>query len=127
EWRPARAVTLAPEHQDTRTLLFSDTQEGKFAWDLVGGTLLYAADLVPEIADDVVNVDRAMRWGFNWQRGPFQFLDYLGPKAVIEKLEKAGQPLPRMLKVLKDAGAESFYRGEEFLGTDGTYHPTPAE
>ena len=55
------------------------------------------------------NVDRAMRWGFNWQRGPFELLDALGPARIIDRLEMADQPLPRMLEVLRQAGAERFY------------------
>ena len=89
------------------------------------GALCYAAGLVPEISNDVVNIDNAMRWGFAWRKGPFELLDALGPNRVIAKLEADGQPLPAMLQVLKDAGGDSFYRndGGEFLGLDGAYHP----
>jgi 3-hydroxyacyl-CoA dehydrogenase len=68
-WRGAENVVLAPEHGEAASLLFHDSPEGRFAWAVMGGTLCYAAELIPEIAHDVVNVDRAMRWGFNWQRG----------------------------------------------------------
>jgi 3-hydroxyacyl-CoA dehydrogenase len=92
----------------------------------MGGTLAYAADLVPEIADDIVNVDRAMRWGFNWADGPFELLDRLGPARVASRIEAAGEPVPHMLRVLRRAGAEHFYRdGREQLGPDGAFHPVP--
>ena len=78
-WRPALKIALEAPHDRAETLLFADDAEGRFAADMMGGTLLYAADLVPEIADDIVNIDRAMRWGFNWQRGPFELLDLIGP------------------------------------------------
>lgn len=127
EWRPA--VAADPSHDDARSLLFADDTEGRFAWECMGGALVYAAGLVPEISDDIVNVDRAMRWGFAWRKGPFELLDALDPHAVIAKLEAARRPVPHMLAVLRDAGATNFYRngGSEFLGTDGAFHPVPAE
>lgn len=127
EWRPA--VEGAPSHGDAKSLLFANDMEGRFAWACMGGALAYAADLVPQISDDIVNVDRAMRWGFAWQKGPFQLLDEIGPSEFITRLEQEAHPVPHMLAVLRDAGAESFYRneGKEFLGTDGRYHPVPAE
>ena len=93
----------------------------------MGGALLYAASLLPQIADDIVNIDRAMRWGFAWKRGPFQLLDAIGPDRVIERLEAGGAALPKMLAVLRQAGAASFYRddGADYLGLDGEYHPVP--
>lgn len=128
-WRPDQAPVLQDFMNDARTLMFTESPEGRFAWDLMGGTLLYAADLVPQISDDVVNIDRAMRWGFAWARGPFEMLDYIGPKKLVQGLESMGQPLPAMLQVLKDAGADSFYRkdGAEYLGRDGQWHATPPE
>ena len=86
--------------------------------------MCYAADLVPQISDDVVNIDRAMRWGFAWQKGPFELLDELGPARVIARLKAEGKPVPAMLQVLEQAGADSFYRadGSEYLGRDGAWH-----
>ncbi|HZD26559.1 MAG TPA: 3-hydroxyacyl-CoA dehydrogenase, partial [Alphaproteobacteria bacterium] len=104
-------------------LLFSDSAVGRFAWTVMGGTLLYAARLVPEISDTIVGVDRAMRWGFAWKQGPFQMLDELGPARVIERVEADAGDVPRMLRILREAGAGSFYRsdGTEALGSDGAW------
>lgn len=127
QWRESRVVDL-PEGRDTLDgLLFGDDVISQYAWKVMGATLLYAADLVPEISEDVVNVDRAMRWGFNWRQGPFEMLDKLGPKRVIERLRAEGKPVPHMLQVLEGAGAETFYRngGAEFLGVDGAWHAVP--
>lgn len=128
-WRAESPVQLDADHQTFKSLMFADTPAGQFSWDLMGTTLCYAADLVPEISDDIVNVDRAMRWGFSWAKGPFELLDELGATAVIEKLEANGQAIPAMLRILKEAGVDSFYRndGQEYLGVDGQYHATPAE
>jgi 3-hydroxyacyl-CoA dehydrogenase len=126
-WRPAEKVILAPEHTEAASLLFDDSPEGRLAWDVMAGTLCYAAELIPQIADDVVNIDRAMRWGFNWAKGPFELLDALGPDRVIERLEAIDQPLPKMVEVLRAVGAARFYGpdGSTFLGVDGAYHPVP--
>jgi 3-hydroxyacyl-CoA dehydrogenase len=128
-WRPSRAVALDETHKTLDGALLTDDPLGRFAWTAMGGTLLYAADLVPEISDDIVNVDRAMRWGFAWRQGPFEMLDAIGPARVIERLGKEGRPLPAMLKVLQQAKAETFYRdgGKRFLGRDGQWRDTPPE
>lgn len=112
----------------TADVMFADNADGKFCWDIMGATLAYAADLIPEISDDIVNVDRAMRWGFAWSKGPFELLDAVGPKRFADKCREGGT-VPKMLEVLESAGAETFYRkgGKEFLGLDGDYHPVPAE
>lgn len=121
-WRPARPVTPPPGD-----ILGGDSPVGRFAWDLTSETLAYAADLLPEIADDIVNVDRAMRWGFAWARGPFELLDHLGPRRVAGRLRAEGRAVPKLLTLLEETGAESFYRDGQFLGLDGGYHPVPAE
>ncbi|MCB1755869.1 MAG: hypothetical protein KDJ38_10125 [Gammaproteobacteria bacterium] len=129
QWRNAETVELESNHRTFSALLTADTPEGKFAWQIMSPTLAYAADLVPEIADDIVNVDRAMRWGFNWQQGPFEMIDTFGADNFITRLEQDGQPLPNMLRVLRESGKQSFYTedGKKFLGVDGNYHDIPAE
>ncbi|MEZ5936482.1 MAG: 3-hydroxyacyl-CoA dehydrogenase NAD-binding domain-containing protein, partial [Alphaproteobacteria bacterium] len=125
-WRAAEPVKPAPPHDKAETLLFADDLRGRFAWELMGGTLLYAADLVPAIADDIVNIDRAMRWGFNWREGPFELMDRIGPARIGERLAAENRALPKMLDVLKSAGEDSFYRdGAAYLGLDGAYHLVP--
>jgi 3-hydroxyacyl-CoA dehydrogenase len=108
-WRPSRTIELDPRHQDAATLLFGDDLAGRFAWDLMGGTLCYAADLIPEIADEIEGVDRAMRFGFNWAKGPFELFDALDPLRVAACLRHEGKPLPERLARLESSGAERFY------------------
>ncbi len=128
DWRDAEDAVLDAAHQSLDAL-FADDAEGRFLWHVMGGTLAYAADLIPEIADDVVNIDRAMRWGFAWKQGPFEMLDALGPERVARRFEAEGLHVPKMLVVLRESGGDAFYRedGAEFLGLDGQYHATPAE
>ncbi|MEM8924276.1 MAG: 3-hydroxyacyl-CoA dehydrogenase NAD-binding domain-containing protein [Actinomycetota bacterium] len=129
EWRDATEPDLEGVPGDLGEVLFADSPQGRLAWEIFGGTLRYAAGLVPEIADDIVNIDNAIRWGFNWTLGPFEMLDHLGLDRVMAAIEAEGSPLPGMLQVAADAGATSFYRGEgeaaEYLGVDGTWHPMP--
>jgi 3-hydroxyacyl-CoA dehydrogenase len=126
-WRVATEPAVGPAHRELAALMAAQDANGAFARDLMLGTLLYAADLVPQIADDVVNIDRAMRWGFAWQKGPFEMLDALGAPQVATRLAASGRPVPAMLRVLAEAKAPSFYRagGTEFLGRDGTWHKVP--
>ena len=126
EWRPASAPVLGPISEHIGEVLFDEGLEGELAWQVIGGTLRYAANLIPEISDDVVNIDRAIRWGFAWSKGPFELMDAVGPLRIIEKIEAEGGEVPVMLRVLRDAGAASFYRidGTEFLGLDGMWHLT---
>ena len=123
-WRDAEEASLEGVSKELGEVIFQDSPAGKLAWQIFGGTLRYAADLVPEIADDVVNIDNAIRWGFNWVHGPFEMLDHLNPRRVIERIRAEGDQPPSMLEVLEKEGASSFYRnqGTEFLGFDGQYH-----
>ena len=128
DWRDSEKFELDEAHSGL-DVLFADDAAGDFCWQIMGGTLCYAADLIPEIADDVVNIDRAMKWGYAWAQGPFEMLDALGPHKVIDKLEAAGRHVPKMLEVLRDADAETFYTagGAGYLGLDGQVHETPPE
>ncbi|MGI9646278.1 MAG: 3-hydroxyacyl-CoA dehydrogenase family protein [Ilumatobacteraceae bacterium] len=125
EWRDAVAPDLDGVPAELGEVLFEDSAQGRLAWQIFGGTLRYAAGLVPEIADDIVNIDNAIRWGFNWAQGPFELLDTLGPARVIAKIEAEGAELPAMLQVLKDASAGTFYRDGQYLDRDGNYRPMP--
>jgi len=94
----------------------------------MSATFTYAASLVPEISDDIVNIDRAMKWGFNWTHGPFEMMDLVGAAKIVDKLQSQGAEITGMLKVLNDAKLTSFYQsesntGDAYLGLDGKYHP----
>ena len=89
---------------------------GEFAWKVTTRALAYAARRIPEIADSVWAVDDAMRWGYNWELGPFEIWDALGFGEVTTRLAGAGQKLPAWVDKMKAEGATSFYR----TAKDGT-------
>ncbi|HVY28618.1 MAG TPA: 3-hydroxyacyl-CoA dehydrogenase/enoyl-CoA hydratase family protein [Polyangiaceae bacterium] len=93
-----------------KILVNADDVAGRFAWKVLSRTLAYSARRLGEIADDVVNVDRAMRWGFNWDLGPFEAWDAIGVKESVARMEKDGIALPDWVKKLAEAGG-SFYSG----------------
>ena len=114
--------------QKVKTVLGARDTGAEFAWRSIRDTLIYAVNRIPEIADDVVNVDNAMRWGFNWEIGPFEMLDAIGVRSFVKRAEADGVKVPEQLKKV-----ESFYRyGEsgrkEFydFATEG-YLPVPVK
>lgn len=124
EWRESKEPELSGVPADLGEVLFADTAQGQLAWEIYGATLRYSADLVPEIADDIVSIDNAMKWGFGWVKGPFEMFDVVGAARFVSRLEAEELPIPTMLRVLTESDHQSFYRndGSEYLGTDGTYH-----
>lgn len=86
---------------------------GAFVWRTLAETLLYSASLVGEIADDVESVDKAMRWGFGWELGPFELWDAIGIEKTVERMEMERRTLPpRVLATLKTP-TKKFYKKEE--------------
>ncbi len=96
-----------------KMLLESQDKAGTFAWKLTKRILLYSASLIPEISDDVYNVDRAMRWGFNQKLGPFEQWDAIGVKESVERMKSEGETIPANVEEMLNKGFESFYREDE--------------
>src|SRR3984893_6841951 len=121
DYRPAQKVKLpslemARNIEDTaeriKTLVWSNDRAGAFLWKTFSRTLCYAADRIPEIADTVVEIDRAMQWGFNWELGPFEAWDAIGVEKSVAKLKEEGKSVPANVQKLLDSGAKSFYKQE---------------
>ncbi len=102
EYRPSQkvkypsldAAKAASGADKAKALIYAEDRAGQFAWKVTGESLLYAAKRIPEIADDVYNVDNAMKWGFNWEAGPFEAWDALGVEESVARMKKEGKPLP---------------------------------
>lgn len=114
-----------------RFLVFGKGRGSEAIWRMLAPTLSYSAMRLAEICDEASAVDRAVRWGFNWELGPFETWDVLGFRKVTERLRADGYPLPAWIDTLYDAGAESIYRTvdgvlEAPTAEPGAYVPVPA-
>jgi 3-hydroxyacyl-CoA dehydrogenase len=114
-----------------RRMVAGDDRAALFARKVLFETLVYAAARLGEIADDVVSIDRAMRWGFGWDRGPFETWDALGVKATVEAMEAMGLVVPGWVKDRLAAGEDRFYRSPapartEQLRKGGGYAEVPS-
>ena len=118
EYREAREVSF-PSLESAReakglpakiqALVSGDDPASVYVWKLLSETMLYSARRVPEICDDLVSVDRALRWGFNWELGPFELWDALGVRATVERIEEEGREVPALVEALLSGGKDSFY------------------
>jgi 3-hydroxyacyl-CoA dehydrogenase len=123
----AKEVERLPDR--LRQLLQGDVRKDKaarFHWRLLTALWNYTADCLPEIANDVSSVDRAMHTGFNWEMGPFQLWDAAGVRETVERMKAAGAPVSPTVERLLSAGADSWYRdgGREcFDPAAGAYRP----
>jgi 3-hydroxyacyl-CoA dehydrogenase len=111
------SLEMARNIEDTRervrTLCQSPDRAGEFYRKVLFDTCHYAAMRVPEISDDIVSIDNAMKWGFNWECGIFELWDAVGIEKVIEAWKKAGRSTPLLVEKLRAAGKETFYASGE--------------
>lgn len=96
-----------------KTLVYANDRAGELLWNIFAPTLIYAAELTGVIADDITEIDNAMKWGFGWSQGPFELWDAIGVKKSVEKMEAEGRVVPEFVKQLLAQGYETFYRDVE--------------
>jgi 3-hydroxyacyl-CoA dehydrogenase len=92
-----------------RKLVAAPGKTGEFAWKVLSRSLAYSARRLGEIADDVVAIDDAMKWGYNWELGPFETWDALGFDVVVDRMKKDGVALPASIDKMRASGAHGFY------------------
>ncbi|MBT9175388.1 MAG: putative 3-hydroxyacyl-CoA dehydrogenase [candidate division WS2 bacterium] len=108
-----KAKKLEGVGEKIKAVVSSEDKAGKLAWKVLAETLLYSANKIPEIADDVCSIDNAMKWGFNWQLGPFETWDAIGVSSSVERMEKEGMKVPPFVRDMLNKGQASFYKREE--------------
>ncbi len=115
-----------------KQLMWGKDNVGEFLWKTTSRTLRYAANRIPEIADTVVEIDNAMKWGFGWSIGVFETWDAIGVKESVERMKEEGQPVPENVQKMLDSGATNFYKSEngkkfyyDLVG--GEYKEIPAQ
>jgi 3-hydroxyacyl-CoA dehydrogenase len=82
---------------------------GAFLWAALTDLWTYAANRVPEISDSIVEIDRAMKLGFNWELGPFELWDAAGVEATGARMKKEGKPVAANVEKLLASGQKSWY------------------
>jgi 3-hydroxyacyl-CoA dehydrogenase len=103
------ALEKLPLEERLRALVSHDSREGRFLWRLHAETLAYAAQHAPDLADDPIAIDHAIKWGFNRELGPFQTWDALGVRETVERMEREGMPVPELVRNLLRFGRRRFY------------------
>jgi 3-hydroxyacyl-CoA dehydrogenase len=112
-----------------KKLFVDDGKAGNFAWKVLSRSLAYSARRIGEIADDITAIDEAMRWGYNWELGPFETWDAIGFEAVLDRMKKDGVALPPSIEKMRASGAKSFYTadGKVFDLRKNAYVSKPAD
>lgn len=137
EYRPRRrlssaafsAAKSAPDLSSSlRALTSGEDAASRFSWAVLKRTLLYSASLVGVISDDIVAMDRAMEWGFNWAIGPFAVWDALGVRESVDRMRAEGDRIPDF--AVKAADADGFYRkssGKQLFFTGAGFRESPVD
>src|SRR5438046_2492556 len=125
------ALEMAKNIEDTgarvRMLLGLDGQPpngdkvGAFSWPVLADLWTYSANRIPEISDTIVEIDRAMRLGFNWELGPFELWDAAGVDATVAPMKKEGRPIAANVEKLLASGKKSWYADEPKAASGRAY------
>jgi len=126
EYRPTVKAQLqslsASRHGGLKALVAHPDKGGRYARRVLAQVLGYAASLVPEIADNILAVDEAMKLGYAWKYGPFELIDQLGAADFSEMMEREGLTVPPLMQLVADG---SFYRVQDgqlqYLDTSAVY------
>jgi 3-hydroxyacyl-CoA dehydrogenase len=136
EYRPRQkakfpALDMAKNIEDPgarlRTLLGPEgspqkgDKAGAFLWAVLSDLWNYSANRVPEISDSIVEIDRAMRLGFNWKLGPFELWDAAGVEATVTRMKKEEKPVAANVEKLLASGNKSWYRNDSKAASGRAY------
>ncbi len=113
----AKAIEDIPTR--VKKLVWGDDRVGEFLWKTSSRVSRYAANRIPEIADTIVEIDNAIKWGFGWEIGVFEAWDAIGVRESVERMKAEGQAVPASVEKMLAAGAETFYKNE---GGDRSYY-----
>lgn len=133
EYRPEKKAQLASvdaAKAGLKALVASPDIGGQYAAKVLLKTLHYAASLIPEISDDIVSVDEAMKLGYNWKYGPFELIDRLGDKTTsgtaffAEALKRQGLSVPAIITA---AAGKPLYDQRQHMTLAASYASAPAK
>lgn len=111
-------------------VLTGDDKGAKFAWKMAANSFQYAANRIPEISDTIIEIDNSMKWGYNFEMGPFGVWDTYGVEAAVKRMKAENLDVPANVTAMLAAGNKSFYRLEkgvkEFYDfASAAYKPVP--
>jgi 3-hydroxyacyl-CoA dehydrogenase len=115
-WQDPRQPSLAEANkigdpvERVRKFISFDDDAARFGWDLLAATFVYSANRVPEICDNIAEIDRGMRWGYAWDFGPFELWDALGVKETVVRMQAEGRAVPEWVLALAASDAPYFYK-----------------
>ena len=120
-WASVGEVKDDPLPERLRRLTRADDEAGDLIWHTLARTFSYASKRVPEIADSIVDIDNAMKWGFGWELGPFETWDLLGVAATLDRMEGEGMSAAPWVRAMLKAGKDAFYTYRD--GARMAYNP----
>lgn len=103
------ALNIRDSRQRLNHLIWDESNEGRFTWENTKRLLLYSAAKAQEIAEDFRDIDRAMRWGYNWELGPFEIWDVIGVERSVQRMRAEGEIIPQWVEERLGRGESSFY------------------
>ncbi|HJQ26540.1 MAG TPA: 3-hydroxyacyl-CoA dehydrogenase NAD-binding domain-containing protein [Blastocatellia bacterium] len=126
------AKTNDDKAERIRTLIYGKDRVGEFLWKTISANLIYAANRIPEISNDLLNIDKAVRWGFNYDFGPFELWDVIGVEKSVARMREDGETIPPLVEKLLASGKSSFYerrdgRAYYFDFESGDYREVPQQ
>lgn len=116
-----------------KLLVGEDDRAAQFLWDTTAFTFRYAAHLVPAVAPDLLSIDRAMKWGFMHEAGPFELWDAIGVAEAVERIEAGSESVADWVVQMLDRGHDSFYQRQDGIPVGyydpaiGDYQPIPED
>ncbi|AOM82000.1 3-hydroxyacyl-CoA dehydrogenase/enoyl-CoA hydratase family protein [Salisediminibacterium beveridgei] len=104
-----------------KALVYADDRAGQLVWNILKPTLIYAAEKAEEIANNIRDIDNAMKWGFGWELGPFETWDAMGVEKSVAKMKEEGETVPKWVEDMLASGKTSFYESRTSYYHKGEY------
>ena len=125
------AKSIDDRAKRVKALVWGNDRVGEFLWKTTSRVSRYAANRIPEIADTIVEIDNAIKWGFGWEIGVFEAWDAIGVTESVERMRAEGQAIPANVEKMLASGATTFYKNEAgnqsfYDLVAGEYKPMPA-
>jgi 3-hydroxyacyl-CoA dehydrogenase len=102
-----KAATL---EEKVQAMTYGTDKGSQFIWRATAAMLIYSINRIPEIADSIVEIDNAMKWGYAWEMGPFETWDAIGIKKSVDRMKKEGMKIPKKIQLMLAKKVKTFYK-----------------